>query len=40
MHQTGETTDGKVVVSGVFTLMSTHGLPLEFILEELKRAIS
>lgn len=37
MIQTGITTDGKPVVAGVFKLMSTHGLPLEFILEELKR---
>lgn len=36
MLQSGETTDGRPVVTGVFTLMSTHGLPLEFILEELK----
>ncbi len=36
MFKTGETTDGKAVVDGVFALMSTHGLPLEFILEELK----
>lgn len=36
MIKMGETTDGKTVVAGVFTLMSTHGLPLEFILEELK----
>jgi hypothetical protein len=32
MNQVGITTDGRPVVSGVFPLVGTRGLPLEIIL--------
>lgn len=38
MSVVGKTEDGKIVVSGIFELMSSIlGVPLEFLMEELKK---
>lgn len=36
MKQSGVTPEGHKVISGVFSLVGTHGLPLELILEDFK----
>lgn len=36
LSKSGETTDGKTVVCGVFRLFETEGLPLDVIFEALK----
>ena len=36
MKIVGKTTDGKWLLSGVFTLFDTHGFPLEMAFEECK----
>jgi len=37
MEQSGITTEGQPVIAGVFPLVGTHGVPLEFVLSEFKR---
>lgn len=36
MIQVGKMENGQPVMAGVFTLVGTHGIPLEFILEQMK----
>lgn len=38
MNQVGTTTDNRPVVAGVFTLVGTHGIPLDIVLTELEKA--
>ena len=40
MNQVGITTDGRPVVSGVFPLFGTRGLPLEIILAVERRHLT
>lgn len=36
MHQSGITPEGRAVIAGIFSLVGTHGVPLEIVLYKLK----
>ena len=38
LRQTGITTDGKIVLSGAYEFTSTHGVPLELVLDVFKQS--